>query len=67
MVSERKCVIAVADDLPIGMTLNAVAVLAVALGRRVDGITGGDVQDASGQTHVGIVNIPIPILKASAL
>ncbi|MBC8138287.1 MAG: DUF2000 domain-containing protein [Fibrella sp.] len=66
MDSERKCVIAVADDLPVGLILNAVAVLSVAIGHRVEGITGGDVRDASGQIHVGIVNIPIPILKATA-
>lgn len=66
MSSERKCVIAVADDLPIGTTLNAVAVLSVALGRQVSDLVGGDVQDASGQVHVGIVNIPVPILRATA-
>ncbi|MBC7805977.1 MAG: DUF2000 domain-containing protein [Akkermansiaceae bacterium] len=66
MNSERKCVIAVAGDLPVGLILNAVAVLSVAIGHRVENITGGDVRDASGQIHVGIVNIPIPILKATA-
>ncbi len=65
-MNERKCVIAVAEDLPRGLTLNAVAVLSVALGRHVGQLTGEDVIDASGQTHVGIVNIPISILKTTA-
>lgn len=43
-----KCVLVVADDLPPGLTANAVAVLAATVG----------------QHHAGLVSVPLPVLKA---
>ena len=62
----KKCVIVVDPVLPAGLAVNAAAVLAVTLGRRVESIVGPDVADASGGTHAGLVDIPIPILRAGA-
>ena len=62
--TEDKCVMVVDRELPVGMAVNATAVLAVTLGRKIESIVGPDVADASGGSHAGLVNIPIPVLKA---
>jgi hypothetical protein len=62
----RKCVMVIAEGLPLGLVANTAAVLAVTLGRTLDGIVGPAVVDASGQTHTGIVNITLPILTAAS-
>jgi hypothetical protein len=53
-------------DLPRGLAVNAAGVLAVTLGRRIEGIVGPDVSDAFGEPHAGLVNVPIPVLAADA-
>lgn len=63
---KKKCVMVLDEELPVGLAVNAASVLAVTLGRRVESIVGPDIIDGSGQAHAGIVNIPIPILKADA-
>jgi hypothetical protein len=62
--SEIKCVLVIDETLPQGLAVNAAAVLALTLGRRIDSIVGPDLEDASGTWHVGITTIPIPILRA---
>jgi hypothetical protein len=62
----NKCVMIIDNSLPIGLIANTAAVLSLTLGKKIDGIIGSDVSDSSGQIHVGITNIPIPILKASS-
>lgn len=64
--TKKKCVMVIDEELPVGLAVNAAGVLAVTLGRRVESIVGPDIVDGSGQTHAGLVNIPIPILKADA-
>lgn len=54
------------SDLPVGLQVNTAAVLGVTLGKIVDGLTGDDLKDASGQPHVGITTVPIPVLRADA-
>jgi len=65
METGTKCVLIVRDDLPIGLVANTAAVLALTLGKRVEGVLGPDVVDGSQQTHAGITSIPIPVLKAA--
>ena len=62
--TEDKCVMVVDRELPVGLAVNATAVLAVTLGRKIESIVGPDVADASGGSHAGLVNISIPVLKA---
>ncbi|SDZ31444.1 hypothetical protein SAMN05421736_109159 [Evansella caseinilytica] len=62
---EKKCVMIVDAELPAGMIANTAAVLALTLGKEVEGIVGPDVKDESGCTHLGITTMPIPILKGS--
>lgn len=64
--AEKKCVLVVETGLPVGLAVNAAAVLAVTLGRRIESIVGPDVADASGGSHVGLVDVPIPVLEADA-
>lgn len=61
-----KCVLVLDEQLPIGLAVNTAAVLALTLGRRMDGLLGPDVLDGSDVAHVGITTLPIPILKADA-
>ncbi|MDA8228665.1 MAG: DUF2000 domain-containing protein [Desulfitobacterium hafniense] len=62
-----KCVIVINSDLPLGLMANTAAVLALTLGKRIDGIIGPDVFDASGRCHAGITTTPIPILKSDSV
>ena len=63
---EKKCVMVLDGELPAGLAVNAAAVLATTIGYRVESIVGPDVADRSGDQHVGLVTIPIPVLKAEA-
>lgn len=61
---KTKCVLVIDAGLPLGLIANTAAILGITLGYKHSNIIGGDVLDASGQLHMGITNIPIPILKA---
>lgn len=63
--NETKCVLLIDSELPLGLLANTAAVLALTIGKRVEGIIGSDVVDGSGQIHTGITTIPLPILKST--
>lgn len=58
-----KCVMIIDENLPLGLISNTAAVMGVSLGKLFPGLVGDDVYDQSGQRHLGIVGIPIPVLK----
>lgn len=60
--STMKCVIILDSELPLGVTANTSAILGVTLGKHIPEQVGADVKDASNQTHLGIISIPITIL-----
>ncbi|MPM50386.1 hypothetical protein SDC9_97125 [bioreactor metagenome] len=62
----EKSVLVVDEELPIGLIANTAAILGMTLGKRMPELVGSDVTDADKQTHLGIIEIPLPILKASA-
>lgn len=62
--AELKHAIVVSEDLPAGLAVNAASVLAVTLGVRVDDLLGGEVADADGVVHPGIIYRPLPVLRA---
>ena len=64
-MGDKKCVIILDEALPVGLLANASAVLALTLGKVVDGIIGEDIQDGSGGMHHGITNTVVPILKTN--
>jgi hypothetical protein len=63
-IESPKCVLVVAEELPVGLAANVAAVLAITLGHRVESIVGPDAIDGSGQAHAGLIKITLPILKA---
>lgn len=64
---EMKCVMVIDANLPTGLIANTAAVLALTLGKEIEGIIGPNVVDGSGQKHRGITTTPIPILKGDAV
>lgn len=58
-----KCVIILDSDLPLGVIANTAAILGVTLGKHIPEQVGADVRDASSRTHLGIISIPITILR----
>lgn len=62
---DSKCAIVIDEGLSAGLALNAASVVALTLGRRVDGLIGADVVDSDDYIHPGITHISVPVLKAS--
>jgi len=60
-----KCVMVIDGELSAGLIANTAAVLGLTLGRSIEGIIGPDVLDKSGNLHVGITTMPIPILRGT--
>lgn len=65
LAATQKCVIVLDEALPVGLLANAAAVLATAVGRRRPEVVGADLPDASGRIHPGLVQLTLPILRAS--
>ena len=63
--SNMKCVMAIDSELPIGIIANTSAILGVTLGKHIPAQIGDNVVDASNQTHLGIITIPIAMLKGN--
>ncbi len=63
--TENKLVIVINVDLAIGLAANTAAVLVLSVGAKHPELIGTDIVDGSGQTHLGITTIPIPILAAN--
>lgn len=62
---QEKCVIVLDETLPLGVLANTAAILGVTLGKHIPQAVGPDVTDNSGRAHLGIIQLPVPILKAS--
>jgi hypothetical protein len=61
-----KCVVVIDQHLPLGIIANTAAVLCVSVGKLFPTLIGRDLQDHSGDRHLGITTAPIPILKGTA-
>jgi len=61
-----KCVMVIDQNLQLGMIANTAAVLAISIGKEVEGIVGEDIIDRDGILHRGITNANIPILRGDA-
>lgn len=62
---EKKCVMVLDEALPAGVLANTAGILGITLGKHLPEVVGADVTDRSGRVHLGIIAIPIPILKAA--
>jgi hypothetical protein len=60
----NKLVLIIDNGLEIGLIANTAAVLALSVGARHPELIGADLLDGSGQIHIGITNITIPVLGA---
>lgn len=65
-MNDEKCVIVVDESLPLGIIANTAAILGITLGARLPEVVGADVHDGGGNGHMGIIEFPVPILKAPA-
>lgn len=65
MNEERKCVMIVDESLPLGIIANTTAILGNTLGSHYPGAVGKNVLDKNENQHLGIIEIPIPILKGN--
>ncbi|WP_087064706.1 DUF2000 domain-containing protein [Intestinibacillus massiliensis] len=63
-LQNNKCVMVMDEALPLGILANTAGILGITLGKQVPETVGPDVCDRSGKTHKGIIQIPVPILKA---
>ncbi len=59
-----KCVLVIDPELPRWLIANTASVLSITLGERIGEFVGPDVPDESGVDHIGITQLPIPILQA---
>lgn len=64
-LQDQKCVIVVDEALPLGILANTAAILGITLGKKAPELIGPDVTDGTGREHLGIIAIPVPILKGS--
>lgn len=61
----HKCVLIIDHTQPTGVVANIASVLSMTLGDKVGNIVSHDVYDKQGDKHLGITQLPIPILGAS--
>ena len=54
------------EELPLGVIANTAGILCYTLGKKMPMCVGDDVRDKSGKQHTGIVNVPVPVLRADA-
>jgi GNAT superfamily N-acetyltransferase len=59
-----KAVVVVAEDLPVGLAINAAALVTSTFGNQLSHLIGHNVSDHSGLSHSGLTWLPFPILKA---
>ena len=61
----HKCGVVIDHGQPTGIVANIASVLSMTLGCKVGNIVSHDVYDKQGERHLGITQLPIPILGAS--
>lgn len=59
-----KCVMVLDMELPMGILANTAGIMGITLGKHIPETVGPDVLDKSGKEHLGIIELPVPILKA---
>jgi len=62
---DTKCVIVINENLPLGVIANTSTILGITLGKYIPEFIGKEAIDSSGKSHLGIITIPVPILKGN--
>ncbi len=65
MSEEKKFIMIVDESLPLGLIANTTAILGNTIGSHYPSAVGKDIIDQNGNSHLGIIEIPIPILKGN--
>lgn len=65
MFCEKKCVIVVDKNLPLGLIANTAAILGCTLGKSIPSIVGDNIIDKDSFMHKGVINTPLPILSST--
>lgn len=63
-LKSNKCVMVIDEALPLGMIANTAGIMGITLGKHLPETVGPEVLDKSGCSHLGIIQIPVPVLKA---
>lgn len=63
-LQREKCVMVIHEDLPAGVAANTAGILGMTLGKQLPEAVGPDVPDREGRRHLGIVAVPVPVLRA---
>lgn len=63
--SNMKCVMIIDEELPMGIVANTSAILGITLGKHIPEQVGHDVIDASNLSHLGIITIPVTMLRGN--
>lgn len=63
----EKCVVVIDGSLPLGVIANTAAIMGITPGKARPEAVGADVADQSGNMHLGVIEFPVPVLKASPL
>lgn len=64
-LANKKCVMIIDENLPLGIIANTAAIMGITLGKAMPEVVGADVMDQSGNKHLGIIEFPVPILKGN--
>lgn len=63
-LNANKCVMVIDEALPLGIIANTAGIMGLTLGKYIPETIGQEVIDKSGCAHLGIIQIPVPVLKA---
>jgi len=64
-LQNEKCVMVIDENLPLGIIANTAAIMGITMGKQMPEVVGSDVTDQTGNSHLGIIEFPVPILKGS--
>lgn len=60
-----KCVMVIDEELPAGIIANTAGIMGITLGKYMPEVVGSTVTDADGNSHLGVIQFPVPILKGN--
>lgn len=64
-MKDKKCVMVIDGDMPVGLIANTAAIMGVTLGKQLPEVVGADVRDSRGREHLGIIEFPVPVLRGT--
>lgn len=65
-LQNEKCVMIIDEHMPLGIIANTAAILGITMGLKMPDIIGADVYDMEGNSHAGIIQFPVPMLRGDA-